>query len=185
MRKCHDRKLPICSTGRRSLWDGMSIMSNRTTIDLLDAQLLLALNREPRATVLSLAMTVGAARNTVQARMARFERSGVLAPFERRIEPAAIGYPMMAVITIKVTQRRLDDLAQELARIPEIIEVMGISGQVDLIVRVVAKDADDLYRIAGQVLAMEGIERTETGLVMRRLVEYRTEPLLQRAVLAT
>jgi DNA-binding Lrp family transcriptional regulator len=50
-----------------------------------------------------------------------------------------------------------------LARVPEIIEVIGISGQLDLLVRVVAPDADDLYRIAGQVLVMEAIERTATG----------------------
>jgi hypothetical protein len=47
-------------------------------------------------------------------------------------------------------------------------------------VQVVASDADDLYRIAGLLLGIDGVERTTTGLVMRRLVDHRVEPLLQR-----
>jgi len=45
--------------------------------------------------------------------------------------------------------------------------VQGISGQSDLMVRVVRADADDLYRI----LAVESVERTATALVMRELVD--------------
>ena len=44
----------------------------------------------------------------------------------------------------------------------------------------VATDADDLYRIAGQILAIEGVERTNTALVMRELVDYRLTPLIRR-----
>jgi DNA-binding Lrp family transcriptional regulator len=47
-------------------------------------------------------------------------------------------------------------------------------------VHVVAADTDDLYRIAGQVLAIPGVERTNTALVMRELVGYRLTPLLRR-----
>jgi DNA-binding Lrp family transcriptional regulator len=57
-----------------------------------------------------------------------------------------------------------------------------LSGQTDLLVHAVAADADDLYRIAGQILAIPGVERTDTALVMRELVSYRITPLLhQRA----
>ena len=58
--------------------------------------------------------------------------------------------------------------------------MLGTSGEVDLLVQVVARDADDLYRIAGQLLATDGVERTSTSLVMRRLVDHRLDPLLQR-----
>ena len=44
----------------------------------------------------------------------------------------------------------------------------------------VARDADDLYRIAGHLLAIDGVERTSTSLVMRSLVGFRTAPLLRR-----
>jgi hypothetical protein len=44
----------------------------------------------------------------------------------------------------------------------------------------VAAGAEDLYRIAGQILAVPGVERTSTALVMRQLVDYRITPLLRR-----
>ncbi|MBL7486828.1 Lrp/AsnC family transcriptional regulator [Frankia sp. AgB1.9] len=153
-----------------------------TRVDDTDARLLLALADEPRATVLSLADTVGLSRNTVQSRLSRFDQHGVLASFERRIEPAALGYPLSAFIVATVTQQLLDEVAASLAGIPEVLEVFGLSGAKDLLVRVAARDGDDLYRIAGQILATPGVERTETSLVMRQLVDYRVSPLLRREI---
>jgi DNA-binding Lrp family transcriptional regulator len=150
-------------------------------LDQTDARLLLALRDEPRATVLALAERLGLSRNTVQARLARLEQRGALGSFERRIDPAALGYPLAAYITVRVDQRQLSPVADGLARIPEVVEVLGLSGEVDLLVRVVARDADDLYRIAGRILATDGVERTTTALAMRKLVDYRLTPLLERA----
>ncbi|AEA26098.1 Lrp/AsnC family transcriptional regulator [Pseudonocardia benzenivorans] len=149
-------------------------------IDAVDARLLLALAESPRATVLALAERVGMSRNTVQARLARLDQHGVLGGFERRIDTTALGYPLVAYVTVQVTQRRLDEVGAALGQVPEVLEVLGISGQSDLQVQVVARDADDLYRVAGELLAIDGVERTTTGLVMRRLVDYRVEPLLRR-----
>jgi DNA-binding Lrp family transcriptional regulator len=151
-------------------------------IDASDARILLALNKDPRATVVALADASGLSRNTVQARILGLESDGRLRSPEGRIDPAALGYPLTAVILVRVRQRLLDSVADDLARIPEVVEVMGVSGDHDLHVRTVAADADDLYRIAGHVLAIDGVERTETRLVMRRLVPYRLTPLLERAV---
>jgi DNA-binding Lrp family transcriptional regulator len=150
------------------------------TVDATDARLLLALTESPRATVLALAERTGLSRNTVQARLAGLEARGVLASFERRIDPAALGYPLTAFVMVRVTQRMLDEVAAALREVPEVLEVLGLSGSTDLLVRVAARDADDLYRIAGQLLATDGVERTTTSLVMRTLVDQRTTPLLER-----
>ena len=155
-------------------------MHGQRTVDATDARLLLALTDNPRATVLALAQRLGLSRNTVQARLARLDACGVLASLERRIDPAALGFPLAAFVMVQVTQRLLADVAAALARIPEVLEVLGLSGETDLLVQVVARDADDLYRIAGQLLAIDGVGRTTTGLVMRRLVEHRVAPLLHR-----
>lgn len=149
-------------------------------IDATDARLLLALTEHPRATTIALADQLGLSRNTVQARLAALEERGVLRPFERRVDPASLGYPLAATVTTQVTQRRLDEVAAALDRIPEVVQVDGLSGHTDLLVHVVAADGDDLYRIAGQILATPGVERTNTALVMRRLVDYRITPLLHR-----
>jgi len=149
-------------------------------VDAVDAQLLLALAEEPRATTVALAERLGLSRNTVQARLARLDACGALESFERRIDPATLGYPLTAYMTTRVTQRGLDEVSAALADIPEVLQVQGMTGQSDLLVHVVARDADDLYRIAGQILAIPWVERTDTALVMRELVGYRIEPLLRR-----
>jgi DNA-binding Lrp family transcriptional regulator len=153
---------------------------NEHRIDPTDARLLLALVTQPRASAVTLAAQSGLSRNTVQARLAGLEAHGVLDSFEREVPPAALGYPLTAYITTQVTQRRLDEVAAALASIPEVLQVDGISGQTDLLVHTVAADADDLYRIAGQILEIPGVERTNTALVMRELVGYRITPLLRR-----
>jgi DNA-binding Lrp family transcriptional regulator len=158
----------------------VSIVRKQHRIDPTDARLLLALAGQPRATAIALTGQTGLSRNTVQARLARLEDQGVLDSFERQIPPAILGYPLAAYITTQVTQRRLDEVAAALASIPEVLQVDGISGETDLLVHVAAADADDLYRIAGLVLAIPGVERTNTALVMRELVNYRITPLLQR-----
>ncbi|WP_235558099.1 Lrp/AsnC family transcriptional regulator [Sphaerimonospora mesophila] len=149
-------------------------------IDSIDARLLLELAEHPRATTVALAEQVGISRNTAQARLARLEQDGALDSFERRISPRALGYPLTAFITVQVVQRRLAETADALAAIPEVLQVHGISGQLDLLVHVVAANAEDLYRIAGQILAIPSVERSTTALVMRELVDYRITPLLRR-----
>jgi DNA-binding Lrp family transcriptional regulator len=155
-------------------------MPNERRIDATDARLLLALAEQPRATTLALAEQLGISRNTVQTRLVRLEQRGLLDSYERRVAPKTLGYPLTAYVTTQVTQRRLDAVAAALAEVPEVVQVQGISGANDLLVHVVATDADDLYRIAGQILAVPGVERTNTALVMRELVDYRITPLLRQ-----
>lgn len=150
-------------------------------IDEIDTQILRALVKDPRATVVALAHTTGLARNTIHSRLARLEANGVLRSFERRIDPVALGYPLTAFIMVTVTQRKLAKIGTALESVPEVIEVNGLSGVTDLLVQIVARNAEDLYRIAGQILDIDGVEKTTTGLVMRRLVDYRLGPLLASA----
>ncbi|MQY30017.1 hypothetical protein NRB56_56110 [Nocardia sp. RB56] len=151
-----------------------------TAVDATDARLLLELVANPRATGVELAARLGLSRNTVQARLARWESAGVLASFERRVDPRALGYPLAAFVSVVVDQHTLDAVVAELSRIPEVTEVCGLTGQTDLTVRVVARDADDLYRVAGRILEIRGVERTNMALVMQQFVGPRTAPLLAR-----
>ncbi|GAB2678038.1 Lrp/AsnC family transcriptional regulator [Saccharopolyspora gloriosae] len=155
-------------------------MPSQDGVDGVDARLLLAIAAAPRATISALAEETGLSRNTVQSRVSRLEERGALSSFERRVDPRALGYPLRAFVTIQVTQSRLSTVSEALRAIPEVLEVAGISGGADLFVQVVARDTDDLYRIAGRVLAIPGVERTDTALVMRDLVDYRLTPLLER-----
>ncbi|GGH99958.1 Lrp/AsnC family transcriptional regulator [Pseudarthrobacter oxydans] len=153
-------------------------MTTHRKADPIDAALLKALIADPDATNIAVAESTGLARNTVRSRLARYAEEAALRSFERRIDPAFLGYPLSAYVVTKVTQRKLASVGKALGEIPEVLEVQGLSGVSDLLVHVVARDADDLYRIAGRILGTDGVKRTNTGLVMRELVTYRIAQLL-------
>jgi DNA-binding Lrp family transcriptional regulator len=148
--------------------------------DQVDRALLAALAVDPRATVVALADRLGMSRNTVQARMSRLEASGAFLSFDRSIDPTPLGYPLEAFVAVHVRQKRLTEVVEEIARIPEVIQAHGLSGPIDLLVRVVCRDAHDLFRIDGEILAIDGVERTETSLAMGELIPFRLGPLLQQ-----
>ncbi len=148
-------------------------------VDATDTRILRALADDPRRTVVALAQELGLSRNTVQARLARLEHHAFLA-FDRRINPASLGYPLLAFITVHVQQRKLTGITEEIARIPEVLEGHGLTGTADLLLRVVAVDAEDLFRINGKILACDGVERTDTALAMGELIPFRMDPLLER-----
>ena len=84
---------------------------------------------------------------------------------------------------MREAQHRPVDLAEvgaALGEIPEVLEVTALSGVADLLVRVVAVDAEDLFRINGKILACDGVERCDTSLAMGELIPFRVEPLLAR-----
>jgi DNA-binding Lrp family transcriptional regulator len=163
---------------RRTTLLGLRIMSR---LDSVDLDLLRALADDPRATVVALAERLGLSRNTVQARMARLERSDVLLSYERALAPAAMGFPIEAFIHVTVRQAELPRIREELAEIPEIVQAHGMSGQIDLVARVAARDTRHLFDVDARILAIDGVERTETSLVMGEVIPYRVGPLMELA----
>ncbi|MCJ0890869.1 Lrp/AsnC family transcriptional regulator [Rhodococcus sp. ARC_M12] len=151
-----------------------------TDLDKTDARLLLALCARPRATGVELATTLGLSRNTVQARLGRWDDKGSLTPIDHRIPPKSLGRPLQAFVTAQVNQHTLAAVTEHLRTIPEVLEVFGLSGAADMHIRIAAVDADDLYRIAGLILDIPGVERTNMSIAMSELIQYRTKPLLEQ-----
>ncbi|PRC61319.1 AsnC family transcriptional regulator, partial [Mycobacterium sp. ITM-2017-0098] len=81
------------------------------------------------------------------------------APIDRCVSPRDLGYPLKAFITVVVDQHQLEDVIAALETVTQVTQVTGLSGAADLLIGVVATDADDLYRVAGLVLAVPGVER--------------------------
>lgn len=173
-----NRQLSILHPRAVRVTTGVATLTSTHRADRIDARLLTELSDEPRATMMALADRTGLSRNTVQARLRRLDDSQALRSLERRIDPAVLGYPMAAYILTRVTQRKLDRVGVALDNIPEVLEVHGLSGIADLLIHVAARDADDLYRVAGNILNIKGVKRTTTALVMRDIVDYRVRPLL-------
>lgn len=147
-------------------------------IDPLDARILLALDDDPAATILSLSRSLGVARNTVQARLKRLE-SGALRSFGQRVDPAALGYPLMAFVSLSISQSAGDAAADDLARMPEVIEIHATTGDADMLVRVVARDTAHLYRVTTAMLAIPGVQRSSTSISLVEQLPTRMRALLE------
>ncbi|RKS74089.1 DNA-binding Lrp family transcriptional regulator [Motilibacter peucedani] len=148
------------------------------TLDDTDRRILLALDADPRVPVLLLAERLGLARRTVQTRLSRLHDEGLLRPHSDRVAPASLGYAVGAFVEADVDQAHLGAVVAGLRAIPEVLEVAATTGDHDVMVRVVARDPDDLYRVGQRILACPGIRRTTTAVVLRDLVPYRTTGLL-------
>ncbi|MCW0216330.1 MAG: Lrp/AsnC family transcriptional regulator [Pseudonocardia sp.] len=149
-------------------------------LDSTDARILLALDEEPLATVVALSERLGLARNTVQTRIRRMEADGALSPSSVRVRHAAAGYPVLAFLTLAISQGDSDRTLAEVSEVPEVCEVHAITGDGDLLVRVVAKDNVDLHRITRELLHCSGVARTSTAISMVETVPMRMAPVLQR-----
>jgi len=80
-----------------------------------------------------------------------------------------------------VRQPELPHITEEMRRIPEIVQVYGVSGQVDLLALVACRDARHLFDVDARILAISGVERTETSLVMSEAIPYRVGGLMELA----
>jgi DNA-binding Lrp family transcriptional regulator len=149
-------------------------------LDRTDARILLALDAEPQATVVALAERLGLARNTVQTRLRRLEAEGALSAVTVRVRPERAGYPVLAFLTLAIDQADADRTLADIAEVPEVCEVHAITGDGDLLVRVVARDTADLHRIILAVLRCHGVVRSSTAISMVESIPMRMAPALAR-----
>ncbi len=153
-------------------------------LDEIDRRLLLELDQDPRMTVLMLAQRTGLARGTIQARLERYRTEGVLRLASTMVPPDALGYGLHATVSAELDQHQLDAAVAALGRIPEVLECHAPAGDIDLLCHVVARDPDDLYRVAEEIRLCPGILRTSTSVYLREVIGYRVRPLLRRGLAA-
>jgi len=149
-------------------------------IDRLDARLLEAVAESPRAGVMELARKLKVARGTVQARLEKLQRRGVVTGFSPDIDLRALGYDVLAFVTLEIAQGRLVDVVEHLAGIPEVLEVHATTGPGDLHARVVARTNEHLQLVIGNILAVTGISRTTTQIALTEQLRFRVLPLVNQ-----
>jgi DNA-binding Lrp family transcriptional regulator len=148
-------------------------------MDDLDATLIRLFTSQPRVGVLEASRRLGVARGTVQARLDKLSRSGVIEGWGPVLSPEALGYPVMAFLTLEIRQGSGHDVvAAYLAEIPEVLEAFTITGAGDMWARVVARSNADLQRVIDRVVSFEGIVRSSTVMALATQIPYRVLPLL-------
>lgn len=151
-----------------------------TSLDPLDQALLRLLLTEPRLGVLETSRRLGVARGTAQARIARLERDGVVRDWAPTVEPAGLGFGVMAFATLEVHQGQgIRQISDHLRSIPEVLEAHTTSGQGDVLCRVVARDHADLQRVLDAITSTHLVARTATVISLTNEVPYRVAQLLE------
>ena len=145
-----------------------------TNVDPLDSALIAELRIQPRATEARLARLLGVARGTVHARLRRLHERGVIVGHGPDVDAAAIGYGVLAFVTLEIAQGGDIHIIEQLATIPEVLEIHAVSGSGDLVCRTVARSNDHLHDVIQQMLEIPEISRTETQLALKTLLR-RTE----------
>ena len=154
-------------------------------MDDLDRRVIDLFAQDPRVGVLEASRRLGVARGTVQARLDKLERSGVVTGYGPELSPEALGYPVTAFLTLEIRQEAdeqggHDAVGAHLAAIPEVLEAHTITGAGDLMARVVARSNADLQRVIDLVLAAPAITRSSTVIALATQVPYRVLPLVRK-----
>lgn len=158
-------------------------MPTSITLDQLDVRLITLLSDRPQIGVLGASRELKVARGTVQARLDRLVARGVIASLAPTVDTAAMGYPVTAFCTLAIQQRGgYDPVLEHLRGIPQVLEVHTITGDGDLLVRVVARDNADLQHVIDRVVGTGLVTRTSTVIALAELLPRRTLPLVQASV---
>jgi DNA-binding Lrp family transcriptional regulator len=155
-------------------------------LDDLDSRIVLLFASEPRIGVLEASRRLGVARGTVQARLDRMERAGVITGWSPSVDPGALGFPVSAFATLEIAQGAAagtghEPVASHLRTIPEVLEAHTITGGADMMVRLVARSNADLQRVIDLVVASPTVSRTSTVIVLATEIAPRVTPLIEAA----
>lgn len=144
--------------------------------DELDRALLRELIADPRLPVVELARRLDVARGTVQTRLERLTRRGMIAGFV--VDVAQLGYPITAFVQLQIRQGQGVEVRERLAAFPEVLEIHTTAGAFDMICRVAARSSAELQELIDRLVDHPTIVRSTTSIVLSSPVAYRVDPLL-------
>ncbi|HEY0718630.1 MAG TPA: Lrp/AsnC family transcriptional regulator, partial [Streptosporangiaceae bacterium] len=153
-------------------------MTDEPMLDPLDLALLTTMRQRPRAGALELSRLVRVARATVQSRLERLERAGVITGYGPEVDIAAAGYPVQAFVTLEIAQGSLDKLRSDLSSIPGVLEAYATTGTADVLCRVAAASNAGLQQILLQLNSSPWVARSTSAVLLSTVIEPRVMPLL-------
>ncbi len=134
--------------------------------DQTDRDLLALLQTNARESTAGLARKLGVARTTVVARLARLERDGVIVGYTVRLGLDEREPRVMAHVGIVHEPQRGRDVMRQMQKLPELVQLLSVSGEFDYIAVVRAESTERLDSLLDAIGAIEGVIRTTTSVVL-------------------
>ncbi len=135
-------------------------------IDQVDRKLIALLEVDAREPLAVLARKLGLSRSTVQERLARLERDGVIEGFTVRLGADARAAQLQAIVRFTMDPKHTPSVVAQLKDMIEIKSCYSVSGAFDLIVFIGAESALRLNQILQQIGHLNGVERTTSSIVL-------------------
>ena len=135
-------------------------------MDDLDEHLLDRLRENARAPVAELARALGLSRTTIQSRLSRLERIGVIAGYSVRLSEGRDAAPIHAHVMLSVEPKQVAAVVAALKRLPAVRRLQSVSGPCDMVAAVEAPNVSALDALIGEIGEIAGVERASSALVM-------------------
>ena len=139
---------------------------DKTTLSAGDRNLLALLAENARASTATIARRLGLSRTTVQAKIERLERDGVIAGYGVRLSDAYESGLVRAHVLITIAPKTLARITAELNAILEVKTLHSVSGTFDLIAVVQAASIAELDHLIDRIGEIDGVERTLSSIIL-------------------
>jgi len=135
-------------------------------MDAIDQRLIAALRENGRASAAMLARLVGRSRTSVQSRIERLEKQGVIVGYGVRLAPEHGLGAVSAHVMIKVGPKEARAVTAALRDISQVRLLHSVSGEVDLIAIAVTASVAEMDQVVDRIGVLEGVERTTSSIIL-------------------
>ncbi|QRM56214.1 Lrp/AsnC family transcriptional regulator [Sinorhizobium sp. BG8] len=133
-------------------------------LDPTDIAIIEILQSDGRIAISELGRRVGLSQPATSERVRRLEERGILSGYAARVEPAALGLGMMAVIRLRTTHEHIRTCLQRFAEMPHVIEVLRLTGEDCFLLKVLVPSPGELETIVDSIARYGSVT---TSLVLR------------------
>jgi Lrp/AsnC family transcriptional regulator, leucine-responsive regulatory protein len=147
-------------------------------IDRIDVQILNIMQKDARIANAEIARQVGLAPSAVLERVRKLEESGVIRGYAMEVDAARVGFGLTAFVFVRTSSCGAIDSV--LAAIPEVLEVHDVAGEDCYLLKVRAKDTEELGRLLRDKLKpIPEIISTRTTVVLETIKETIALPIAE------
>jgi DNA-binding Lrp family transcriptional regulator len=140
--------------------------SPQQALDPTDRQLIALLRDDARAPTAALARKLGLSRTTVQSRIERLERTGVIAGYSVKLSGSQERGSVHAYILITIKPKHSARVETEIRKLGDVHLLQSVSGAFDMIAMAAATSIASMDELIDAIGALDGVERTTSSIVL-------------------
>jgi Lrp/AsnC family transcriptional regulator for asnA, asnC and gidA len=145
-----------------------------------DRAIIRLLQRNARISYAELSRATGIPESTVRRRMERLQQRGVI-EFAMLADPSKLGYDLRAMVGLRVDLPKLQEIAETLREMNEVVFAAFLTGSFDIIAQIVVRSQDSLVEFLQRIAGIPGVRSTET-FVMPLIIKPVTSWVLPEMV---